>query len=221
MTKALVLLSGGQDSTTCAAWAKARFTEVYGISFDYGQRHRVELDCALDVAGKLNIPLKTTVIPAFGGSALINDHKEVADVGGPAGLPTTFVPGRNAVFLSVAAAYASTRGITNLVVGMCQTDYSGYPDCREEFRIAMEVALSAALPHSVAIHTPLMHLTKAETIGLAQELGVLRLMASTHTCYLGERPPCGECPACRLRAKGFKEAGLEDPLCCSVSASPR
>jgi 7-cyano-7-deazaguanine synthase len=216
--KALVVLSGGQDSTTCLYWAIDRFgTEnVQTLTFDYGQRHRVELDCAVrvaDVAGVPNTVLPIDTFAALGGDALTDADVTVqSGVDASTGLPNTFVPGRNLVFLTFAAAFAWRRGIANLVTGVAQTDYSGYPDCREGTITALQHALRLGMAFDVAIHTPLMHLSKKETVELARDLGGLSAMAFTHTCYNGERPPCGACPACELRAKGFAEAGIEDPL---------
>ena len=216
--QALVVLSGGQDSTTCLYWAIDRFgTEnVETLTFDYGQRHRVELDCAVrvaDVAGVPNTVLPIETFAALGGDALTDADVTVqSGVDASTGLPNTFVPGRNLVFLTFAAAFAWRRGIANLVTGVAQTDYSGYPDCREGTITALQHALRLGMAFDVTIHTPLMHLSKKETVELARDLGGLPAMAFTHTCYNGERPPCGVCPACELRAKGFAEAGIEDPL---------
>ena len=216
--QALVVLSGGQDSTTCLYWAIDRFgTEnVETLTFDYGQRHRVELDCAVrvaDVAGVPNTVLPIDTFAALGGDALTDADVTVqSGVDASTGLPNTFVPGRNLVFLTFAAAVAWRRGIANLVTGVAQTDYSGYPDCREGTITALQHALRLGMAFDVTIHTPLMHLSKKETVELARDLGGLPAMAFTHTCYNGERPPCGVCPACELRAKGFAEAGIEDPL---------
>jgi 7-cyano-7-deazaguanine synthase len=127
-------------------------------------------------------------------------------------LPTTFVPGRNLIFLTFAAAFAYQKGIGNLVTGVAQTDYSGYPDCREKTLKALETAIQLGMEYEVQIHTPLMFMSKAETVQLAQQCGAMEALAHSHTCYRGEQPPCGHCPACELRAKGFKEAGLPDPL---------
>lgn len=216
--KALVVLSGGQDSTTCLYWAIERFgTEnVATITFDYGQRHRIELECAARVAehaGVANACLPIDTFAALGGDALTDDGIPV-ESGNSAdtGLPNTFVPGRNLIFLTFAAALAYQRGIGNLVIGVAQTDYSGYPDCREETIAALQQALRLGMESGVVIHTPLMHLSKKQTVELARELGGLDAMALTHTCYNGSRPPCGECPACVLRAKGFEAAGVADPL---------
>ena len=217
-TQALVVLSGGQDSTTCLYWALDKFGSdaVEAITFDYGQRHRVELGCAARVAEFAGVP--HTVMPidtfaALGGNALTDQNigvQKAADI--ETDLPNTFVPGRNIVFLTFAAAYAWQRNIEHLVTGVAQTDYSGYPDCRQETIEALQLTLRLGMASNVVIHTPLMSLSKKETVLLARDLGALEAMALTHTCYDGRRPPCGECPACVLRARGFDEAGIEDPL---------
>lgn len=216
--KAVVVLSGGQDSTTCLHWAIDRFgrAAVASLSFDYGQRHSVELDCARRVADDAGVP--NTVLPidtfaALGGDALTDEAVAVpTDDAVPDGLPATFVPGRNLIFLTYAAAWAWPRGIEHIVGGMAETDYSGYPDCRRRTLDALQQALRLGLERNVRIHTPLMHLSKKDTVLLACRLGALDAMALTHTCYEGKRPPCGRCAACRLRARGFEEAGIEDPL---------
>jgi 7-cyano-7-deazaguanine synthase len=215
---ALVVLSGGQDSTTCLYWALDRFRggAIESVTFDYGQRHRREIDAARKIAAHANVP--NTVLPidtfaAIGGDALTDAGIAVPGADASQGaLPATFVPGRNLVFLTYAAAFAWKRGIDHLVAGMAQTDYSGYPDCRRETLDALERALELGLERNFTIHTPLMHRTKKETVLLARDLGALPVMAMTHTCYKGERPPCGDCAACRLRARGFAEAGIDDPL---------
>lgn len=218
---ALVLFSGGQDSTTCLYWAKARFDCVEAIGFDYGQRHAVELAQAATIAALAGVPYTVLDLRGtLGGSALTEAGRDVnAPHERAPELPASFVPGRNAVFLAHAAAFAFTRGIqdgatVHLVGGMCQTDYSGYPDCRLDFVEAMERALGLALAADVRIHTPLMHLTKAETWRLANELGCLDVVVEhSHTDYHGdrsERHPWGygklDNPASVLRAKGFEEA---------------
>lgn len=217
--KALVVLSGGQDSTTCLYWALVRFTRrhVEAITFDYGQRHRIELECAASVAafagvGHTVLPIDT--FAALGGNALTDVAEPVPQGTETAGgeLPATFVPGRNLVFLTFAAAHGWPRGIADLVTGTAQTDYSGYPDCRRATIDALERTLSLGLEREIRIHTPLMKLSKKETVLLARDLGAIDAMALTHTCYRGERPPCGTCAACLLRAKGFAEAGIVDPL---------
>ncbi len=215
-SQAVVVLSGGQDSTTCLYWALDRFgaAGVEALTFDYGQRHRIELDCAVKVAnhaGVVHTTLPIDTFSALGGNSLTDagiDVEQAPDND----LPNTFVPGRNIVFLTFAAAYAWQRGITDLVTGVAQTDYSGYPDCRRETIDALEETLKLGMERRFTIHTPLMNLSKKETVEMARDLGALDAMALTHTCYNGQRPPCGECPACQLRAKGFQEAGVADPL---------
>jgi len=215
--KALIVLSGGQDSTTCLYWAIDRFgrDNVTALTFDYGQRHRIELECASEVAAFAGVDqtcLPIDTFGALGGNALTDESIEVAANGPASGLPNTFVPGRNLVFLTFAAAFAWQRGISDIVTGVAQTDYSGYPDCRAETIAALQQALRLGMESEFVIHTPLMCLTKKETVELARDLGALPAMALTHTCYNGERPPCGRCQACLLRARGFEEAGISDPL---------
>jgi 7-cyano-7-deazaguanine synthase len=218
MEKALVVLSGGQDSTTCLYWAIDRFgaDAVDSVTFDYGQRHRVELECATavaDFAGIGNTCLPIDTFAALGGDALTDTDIDVENgTDAQTGLPNTFVPGRNLIFLTYAAAYGYQRKIGHLVTGVAQTDYSGYPDCREATISSLQQSLRLGMESDVTIHTPLMHLSKKETVLLARDLGALPAMALTHTCYNGERPPCGTCAACELRAKGFAEAGIDDPL---------
>ena len=225
-SSALVLFSGGQDSATCLAWALDRFARVETVGFDYGQRHAVEMQARLRVrdgmarvlpalADRLG-PDHVVDITGFGriaDSALTSDRAIEMDA---RGLPTTFVPGRNLVFLTYAAALADRRGLEVLVGGMCETDYSGYPDCRRETMDAMQRALSLGLDKLVPIETPLMHLTKAGTWALAHDLGgdalVQLIIEDSHTCYLGDRDHrhpwgygCGTCPACELRAAGYDQ----------------
>ena len=217
-SKAMVVLSGGQDSTTCLFWAVQRFGagKVSSVTFDYGQRHRIELESAAQVASMAGVP--QTVLPidtfaALGGNALTEDGVAVeSGEDEETGLPNTFVPGRNLVFLTFAAALAYQQGCGHLVTGVAQTDYSGYPDCREDTLTALQQSLRLGMEFDVTLHTPLMHLSKAQTVELAREVGALEAMAYTHTCYNGVQPPCGVCPACELRAKGFAEAGIADPL---------
>ena len=216
--KALVVLSGGQDSTTCLYWAIDRFgrENVSSVTFDYGQRHRIELISAAEIAdfaGVPNVILPIDTFAALGGDALTTKDITVESaLDGETGLPNTFVPGRNLIFLTFAAAFAYQRNIAHLVTGVAQTDYSGYPDCREETMKSLQSTIQQGMDSEVQIHTPLMHLSKKETVELAQELAALPAMAMTHTCYNGQRPPCGHCAACELRAKGFAEAGVADPL---------
>jgi 7-cyano-7-deazaguanine synthase len=225
-TSALVLFSGGQDSATCLAWALERYARVETVGFDYGQRHAVEMAARLRVrdgmaaalpafAGRLGPDhvVDLTGFGAIGETALTTDRAiEI----GARGLPTTFVPGRNLVFLSVAAALADRRGLDALVGGMCETDFSGYPDCRRDTIDAMSRALTLGLDKPVPIETPLMALTKAETWTLADRIGgaalVDLIVEDSHTCYRGDRAHrhawgygCGECPACELRAAGWAD----------------
>ncbi len=215
---ALVVLSGGQDSTTCLYWAIERFgrENVSTLTFDYGQRHRIELDCATRIAeraGVRNTRLPIDTFAALGGDALTDSEIQVQGQSTEEnGLPNTFVPGRNLIFLTFAAAYAYRQGIGHVVTGVAQTDYSGYPDCRDSTMQLLQETLRAGMESDIVIHAPLMHLSKKETVELCERLGCLDAMALTHTCYNGARPPCGECPACELRAKGFAEAGIPDPL---------
>jgi 7-cyano-7-deazaguanine synthase len=223
-TRALVLFSGGQDSTTCLAWALARHEHVETIGFDYGQRHRVEMACRQKVLKRLRAEF-----PAWGDRRLGDDHVldlallgQISDTAltqdkaiemQASGLPSSFVPGRNLIFFSFAAAVAYRRGLDVLVGGMCETDFSGYPDCRDNTMKAMQLALSLGLDAPMVVETPLMWTTKAETWRMAQQLGgdalVQLIVEDTHTCYLGDRGTrhawgygCGSCPACALRRKG-------------------
>ena len=225
-TSALVLFSGGQDSATCLAWALERYGRVETVGFDYGQRHAVEMQARLAVRDGMARVLPQwatrlgpdhvvdlTGFGAIGETAMTTDRAiEV----GARGLPSTFVPGRNLVFLTVAAALADRRGLDVLVGGMCETDFSGYPDCRRDTIDAMQSALSLGLDKPVPIETPLMALTKAETWALADRIGgaelVELIVEASHTCYVGDRTHrhawgygCGTCPACELRAAGYEQ----------------
>lgn len=223
MTRAVALLSGGQDSTTSLFWAKQHFDEVHAVSVNYGQRHVAELEAAREIAELAQVPHRVFdlgLLGQLGDSALVDPSQPLTWSGGredaemPQGLPSSFVPGRNVLLLSTAAAYAVKLGAKDIVAGMCQTDYSGYPDCRREFMDSLEVTLTLAMPSSagpIRIITPVMWLTKAETVLLASRLGCFGALALSITCYHGKRPGCGKCPACALRAKGFKEAGFPDP----------
>ncbi len=216
--RALVILSGGQDSTTCLYWALERFGkgQVETVTFDYGQRHRREIDSAKSIAAHAAVPnavLPIDTFSAIGGDALTDSEADLRTPHtGTGELPATFVPGRNLIFLTYAAAFAWPRNIRHLVGGMAQTDYSGYPDCRRETLDALERALQLGLERDFTIHTPLMARSKKETVLLARDLGILAVLGMTHTCYQGVMPPCGTCAACLLRAKGFAEAGVPDPL---------
>lgn len=215
MTEALVVLSGGQDSTTCLYWAITRFQKVQTLTFDYGQRHRIELESARKVAELAKVPQVTVPIDTFGvlgKNALTSENQEVAADLQENNLPNTFVPGRNLIFLTFAAAYAYEQNIEHLVTGVCETDYSGYPDCRNNTIQALQVAINLGMEARLTIHTPLMWLTKAETVQMAKEVGAMEAMAWTHTCYNGSFPPCGDCLACKTRQLGFEMAQIEDPL---------
>jgi 7-cyano-7-deazaguanine synthase len=221
---ALVLFSGGQDSTVCLAWALERFSRVETIGFDYGQRHAIELSVRARLREKMaalnsgwaarlgeDHMLKLDALAAISDTALTRETAiEIAD----SGLPTTFVPGRNLMFFCFASALAYRRGARHLVAGMCETDYSGYPDCRDDTIKAMQAALTLGLDRRVVIHTPLMRIDKAETFVLALEIGgeafLDLVIEDSHSCYLGVRDKrhvwgygCGTCPACQLRAQGF------------------
>jgi 7-cyano-7-deazaguanine synthase len=210
----LVVFSGGQDSTTCLYWAKQQFEKVHAVTFDYGQRHRIELEAArviCELAQVSQVVLPINSFSALGGNSLTDANQEIIGVG-KGNLPDSFVPGRNLVFMTLAAAYAWQNDIFDLVTGVCQTDYSGYPDCRLNTMRALEQSISLGMDAKFTIHTPLMHLSKKESILLAREVGAYQALASSHTCYNGQFPPCGTCPACILRAKGFEEAQYPDPL---------
>ncbi len=215
-SSALVLFSGGQDSTTCLYWALEHFERVEALGFHYGQKHDIEIRQATLIAEKAGVPF--TVLDISGtlsGSALTEHDKDVSGAHEHAPeLPASFVPGRNALFLTLAASYAYIRGIYDLVGGMCQTDYSGYPDCRRVFIDSQQTTLSLALGRDIRIHTPLMYLTKAETWKLAKDLGALEIVRDlSHTDYNGDRTTYNEWgygrldnPASILRAKGYEEA---------------
>lgn len=215
---ALVVLSGGQDSTTCLYWAIQRWgrERVQAVTFDYGQRHRVELESARAIAalaGVKQIVLPIDTFAVLGGNALTGDIKpESGEHNDNNSLPNTFVPGRNLIFLTFAAAYAYQLGLMHVVTGVAQTDYSGYPDCRENTMKALELSLRLGMDSRVELHTPLMYMTKAQTVTLAQDVGAMEALALSHTCYNGAVPPCGKCAACILRAQGFAQAGVADPL---------
>ncbi|MGJ7570899.1 7-cyano-7-deazaguanine synthase QueC [Variovorax sp. RB2P76] len=229
-SKALVLFSGGQDSTTCLAWALERYAHVETIGFAYGQRHSVELECRQTIRQRLQTDfpewsaklgedhmLDLSVLGQISDTALTQDkaielHKS--------GLPNTFVPGRNILFFTFASAVAYRRGLEVLVGGMCETDYSGYPDCRDNTLKALQVAMSLGLDSPMVVETPLMWIDKAATWQMAQALGGDKLVElirqDTHTCYMGDRSVphewgfgCGACPACELRSQGYKSFSEE------------
>ncbi len=224
--RALVLFSGGQDSTTCLAWALKRFAHVETVGFDYGQRHNVEMSCRAPVLEKLppllgndhgalgdDHVVDAGVLGALSDTALTRDAEiRMTD----SGSPSTFVPGRNILFLTLAAAIAYRRSIRNIVLGVCETDYSGYPDCRDDTIKAMQAALNLGMETDFVLHTPLMWIDKADTWSMAEEIGgeafINLIREETHTCYLGERDirhewgyGCGTCPACELRMRGYEK----------------
>ncbi len=214
--KALVLLSGGQDSATCLAVALQQFNgQVEAIGFDYGQRHKIELFQAQKIAGLACVPFQVfdlKILSHITENALTRHDQKIEDGTSPNTPPNTNVDGRNQLFLTAAAIYAKLRGIQTLYMGVCQTDFSGYPDCRDIFIKSMNVTLNLSMNYDFLIKTPLMFLTKGESILLMQKLGKLDWYKHTQTCYMGIRPACGTCPACKIRLNGFREAGLEDPL---------
>lgn len=193
----------------------ARYKEVQAITFDYGQRHKVELEAAKKICEINNIPQKLVPFESFavlGGNSLLDGDMDIESPDGEDGLPNTFVPGRNLIFLNLAAAWAYQLKTQNLVTGVCQTDFSGYPDCREDTMQALEKSIQLGMEADLKIITPLMHVDKGDSISMAQELGALESLAYSHTCYEGQVPPCGKCPSCILRAKGFEKIGMKDPL---------
>jgi 7-cyano-7-deazaguanine synthase len=223
---ALVLFSGGQDSTACLAWALARYARVETVAFDYGQRHAVELQCRLEVLAKIRSQFPQWAgklgqdhllpIPVLGAISETSLTREKAIEMESSGLPNAFVPGRNLLFLTLAAAVAYRRNLPHLVTGVCETDYSGYPDCRHATMEAMQEALNLGMEADFRIETPLMWLNKAQTWQLTQDLGgqalVELVQRETHSCYLGQRSQlhdwgygCGTCPACVLRAQGWQQ----------------
>jgi 7-cyano-7-deazaguanine synthase len=223
---ALVLFSGGQDSTTCLAWALDRFDRIETIGFNYGQRHNVELECRLDVLRELRARFPVWAarlgddlvvdVPTLGALSETSLTREAEFRLQADGLPNSFVPGRNLVFLTFAAALAYRRDIRRIVTGVCETDYSGYPDCRDDTIKAMQVALGLGLERRLVIETPLMWIDKPRTWELAESLGgptlVELIRTRTHSCYMGDRSKehewgygCGACPACELRKAGWEK----------------
>ena len=215
MKKALIVFSGGQDSTTCLGWAKNRFDYVETISFDYGQKHDVEIKQAAKIADLLNVKNTVLNINAFSqlnDSALINSDLDISSSHGTKkNLPASFVPNRNAIFFTLAHAFAQKQDIDNIIIGVNQTDYSGYPDCREDFVLALEKSLNLGSESNIKFHYPLIHLTKAETFKMSEDENVLDMVVNeSHTCYNGNHTTkfdwgygCGECPACILRKEGW------------------
>lgn len=205
---ALVVFSGGQDSTTCLYWAKRKFSKVCALTFRYGQKHEKEVELAANIARMAEVEHMVMDMPFIGqiGSNSLTTPGIVMDEEAPAdGYPNTFVPGRNLFFLSIAAVMARERGIRHLVTGVSQTDYSGYPDCRDAFIKALNVTLNLAMDNQFVIHTPLMWIDKAETWQLADEMGAFDVVRRyTLTCYNGiPGDGCGHCPACKLRKEGL------------------
>lgn len=208
-SRVLVVFSGGQDSTTCLYWAKARFKEVYALTFTYGQKHALEVEMARHLAEKAGVEIKimdASFISTLARNSL-TDTSIAMDADKPeSGPPNTFVPGRNLFFLSIAAVYAREHGIRHIVTGVSQTDFSGYPDCRDSFIKSLNVSLNLAMDEQFVLHTPLMWLDKSETWELADRLGVMDIIRQeTLTCYNGiPGDGCGECPACKLRRAGLE-----------------
>ncbi|WP_147535543.1 7-cyano-7-deazaguanine synthase QueC [Bacillus marasmi] len=207
--KAVVVFSGGQDSTTCLFWAMQQFKEVVAVTFDYNQRHITEIQCAKNITKELGIKhhiLDMSLLNQLAPNALTRADIEVKD-GEEGGLPSTFVPGRNLLFMSFAGVLAYQIGAKHIVTGVCETDFSGYPDCRDSFIKSLNVSLNLAMDKSFVIHTPLMWLNKAETWKLADELNAFNFVREkTLTCYNGViADGCGECPACKLRQKGLED----------------
>lgn len=217
--KRLVVLSGGQDSVTCLYWALARSESVIALTFDYGQRHRYELECAATVAKMAGVPQQVVDLgPLFQGNSPLTDlTREVERYESaeslPGGLEATFVPARNMLFLAVAANRAYVENCEAVVIGVSQEDYGGYPDCRESFLKSMEETVYQAMDRRVFIEAPLLFKNKRETVEMAAALeGCWEALAYSHTCYEGKCPPCGACHSCLLRSRGFEEAGRVDPL---------
>ena len=207
---ALVVFSGGQDSTTCLFWAKKHFRKVYALSFLYGQKHEKEVDLARAIAEKAGVDFRAmdvSFIGHLGKNSLTDTSIRMDEVKPEDSFPNTFVPGRNLFFLSIAAVYSRELGVSHLVTGVSQTDFSGYPDCRDSFIKSLNVTLNLAMDEQFVIHTPLMWIDKAQTWALADELGVLDLVRNeTLTCYNGiPGDGCGHCPACKLRREGLEK----------------
>ncbi|MFZ3589544.1 7-cyano-7-deazaguanine synthase QueC [Bacillus sp. DJP31] len=206
--KAVVVFSGGQDSTTSLFWALNHFDEVETVTFNYNQKHKLEIECAASIARELNVQhtvLDMSLLNQLAPNALTRDDIAIEQKEG--GLPSTFVDGRNHLFLSFAAVLAKQVGARHIITGVCETDFSGYPDCRDVFVKSLNVTLNLAMDYQFVIHTPLMWINKAETWGLADDLGVLDFVREkTLTCYNGIiSDGCGECPACELRQKGLRD----------------
>ncbi len=207
---AVVVFSGGQDSTTCLLWAMKHYREVVALSFDYGQRHRAELDCAREIANELQVEwhvLDMSLLNQLTPNSLTREDISVDEEAPDEGTPNSVVDGRNMLFLTFAAVFAKQRGITDLITGVSQSDFSGYPDCRDVFVKSLNATLNLAMDYTFCIETPLMWIDKADTWKLAEELGGLDLVRTrTLTCYNGIKGDgCGRCPSCRLRRQGYEE----------------
>ena len=205
--KAVVVFSGGQDSTTCLFWAMVQFDEVIAVTFDYGQRHKLEIECAKEIANELGVEhhiLDMALLNQLAPNALTRDDIAV-QAGEDGALPNTFVEGRNMLFLTFAGVLAKVKGAKHIITGVCETDFSGYPDCRDVFIKSLNVTMNLAMDYDFVIHTPLMWLNKAQTWELADKLGRLDYVRTrTLTCYNGIKGDgCGECPACILRKNGL------------------
>lgn len=208
--KAVVVFSGGQDSTTCLFWAQKQFGEVIAVSFDYNQKHRKELDCAANICKKYGIEhtiMDLALLNQLAPNSLTRGDISVDKEAPEEGVPNTFVDGRNMLFLAFAAVFAKQKGISHIVAGVSQSDFSGYPDCRDVFIKSMNVTLNLAMDYQFVLHTPLMWIDKQQTWNMAYELGILDVIKNeTLTCYngiMGEG--CGDCPACKLRNRGYRE----------------
>lgn len=205
--KAVVVFSGGQDSTTCLFWALKKFDEVLAVTFDYGQRHKLEIECASSIAKELGVEhhiLDMALLNQLAPNALTRDEIEVSE-GEEGTLPSTFVEGRNMLFLTFAGVFAKVKGAKHLVTGVCETDFSGYPDCRDIFIKSLNVTMNLAMDYPFVLHTPLMWIDKAQTWEMSDKLGKLEyIREKTLTCYNGIKGDgCGECPACHLRKRGL------------------
>lgn len=223
MKKALVVLSGGQDSTTCLFWAKQNYDEVHAITFDYGQRHDIELEAAAKIAKMAGIRhevldvtgLLKSASPLMRGNGDVQEYDQYQDIKRTKDKPVedTFIPMRNAIFINLAANYALANGLSGIVLGVSEVDDAGYPDCSGDFIQKQQAAINAALgTDGFQIYTPLLRNTKADTVRLAQSLdGCMEALAHSVTCYNGQVPPCGRCHSCVLREHGFNEAGVSDP----------
>jgi len=217
MTGAVCLLSGGQDSTTALYWAKNQFKNVFALIIDYGQRHSIEIESAKKIATMSAVPYKilylkdyfqTLTTSALIGEGIISGAHPINP-----NLLASFVPGRNLIFITSASILAQQMGYRNVVTGVCQTDYSGYPDCRNNTIDSLQVSLNLGMDSNIKIHTPLMWLNKRETVEMSMRWpSCWKALEYSHSCYEGLNPPCGKCPSCILREKGFREAGMTDPI---------